>query len=1278
MNHRIPAIIAAIGALVLLATCSEPRSPFALPGSTLSADLTGPAELMAGAGDIAQCDRLGDEATANLLDGIFPSTTVPGTVFALGDNAYSDGTDADYQNCYDPTWGRHKSRTKPVPGNHDYTFPGALGYYNYFGAAAGDPAKGYYSYDVGAWHVIALNNYVPMSVGSAQEQWLLADLAAHPTLCTVAYWHHPLYSSWTDGGTGGIVNNNVKPLFVDLYNAGVDVVLNGHRHWYERFAPQDPDGVLDSARGIREIIAGTGGAGFEFPNNIRPLSEVRNSDTWGVLKLYLYSDSYAWKFVPVAGKTFSDSGSYACHDAPGGVSGAQSLLAAAPAAISTGTQTAAITVTARNGAGQPVSGAAVIISATGSGNTITQPSSLTDANGVATGTLSSTAAGTKTISATANGIPIAQTATVTVTAVPSAGKSQVTAAPLIIAPGTGTSTITVTVKDAGGHPIAGALVALSATGTGNTITQPSAPTNASGVATGTLSSTVAGLKTVSATANGTLLSKTAAVTVAVPSASRSTLAANPTSMMAGLAITTLTVTAKDAGGHLIAGAAVVLAATGSGNTLTQPGLTDSKGIAKGTLSSIVAGAKVVSATVSGVAITQTVTVTVTPSNVSQSLSTVAAAPATIAAGSGTSTITVTVKQANGSPLSNATVVLAATGSGNTLTQPTAKTNSSGVATGTLSSTVAEAKTISATANGMPLNQTPTVTVTTGGVSPSQSTVAAAPGSIIVGTGTSTITVTAKDAAGNPITGATVLVAATGSGNTLTQPAAATDGNGVATGTLSSTVPEAKTITATVDGTAITQSATVTVTPGGPDPARSTVVAAPTTFTAGGSAAITVTVKDADGNPISGVTVVLSATGAGKTLTQPAAPTDANGVATGGLSSITAGTKVVSATAGGTAITQTAAVTVTAGPLSASQSTIAASPPSIAPGTGVSTITVTANDAYGNPISGSSVTLAATGSGNTLTQPSGPTNGSGQTSGTLSSTVSETKVVSATIDGTALSQTANVIVQSATTSVVLVGAGNIAQCDRTNDEATAALVANIPGTVFTAGDNVVVDGSSADFTNCYNPSWGSFKDRTRPAVGDKEYVTTGAAGYAGYFPDAAGPDGSFYYSYDLGDWHIIVLNDNWSFVPTKAGSPQELWLKSDLAAHTNQCTLAIWHQPRFTSNSTTPRSAVLTFWQDLYAAGADVIVNAHYRNYERFAPQTPDGVADAQNGIREFVVGTGGQSGFQVPSVVAPNSEVRNSNTFGVLKLALSAGSYTWEFVPAGTGTFTDSGSGTCH
>ena len=1264
--------IAAVAALALLATC-EPRSALGPRGARPAGAVTsGTAAVLVGAGDIAQCDRLGDEQTATLLDGI------PGTVVAVGDNAYPDGSDVDYQNCYDPSWGRHRARTRPVPGNHDYTTPGASAYFNYFGAAAGDPTTGYYSYDVGDWHVIALNNYVPMAAGSAQERWLLADLAAHPNLCTLAYWHHPLYSSWTDAGTGGVANNDVKPLFVDLYNAGVDVVFNGHRHWYERFAPQNPDGVLDSARGIREIIAGTAGGGFQIPTNIRPLSEVRSADTWGVLKFYLYSDSYAWKFVPVAGKTFSDSGSYACHDAPSGVSGAQSTLSAAPTTISTGSQTSTITVTAKNGVGQPVSGALVVLAATGSGNTITQPASLTDANGVATGTLSATSAGTRTISATANGIPVAQQATVNVTAVPSAGKSLVAAAPIYIAPGTGTSTITVTVKDAGGHVIAGAVVALSASGSGNTIIQPSTPTDANGITTGMLSSTVAQNKTVTATANGIAITKTAVVTVALPSAGKSTLAANPPSMMAGSGTSTITATVKDAGGHAIAGAAVVLSATGSGNTLTQPGLTNASGVAKGTLSSIVPGAKLVSATANDIAITKTVTVNVTPSNVSTSLSTVAAAPPSITAGGGTSTITVTVKDATGKAISGATVVLAATGGGNTLTQPAAKTNTSGVATGALSSTVAETKTVTATANGMPLDQAATVTVTTGGVSPSQSTLAAAPSSVVVGSGTSTITVTAKDAAGNPVSGATVVLAATGSGNALTQPAGPTDANGVATGTLGSTVPEVKTVSATANGTAITQTATVTVTPGGASAARSTVVASPASITAGGASTITVTVKDADGNPISGVTVVLAATGSGKTLTQPSGPTGADGVATGTLSAIAAGTKTVSATADGMAITQTAPVTVTAGPLSASQSTVTPSPVTIAPGTETSTITVRANDAYGNPISGATVVLAASGSGNTLTQPSAPTDGTGVARGTLSSTVAESKTVSATIDGTPITQTATVTVASAVTSVVLAGAGNIAMCDRANDEATAALLDNLPGTVFTVGDNAVVDGSAADFTNCYDPSWGRHKARTRPAVGDKEYLTAGATGYSGYFGAAAGEAASFYYSYDLGDWHIIVLNDQWTFVPTKAGSPQELWLQSDLAANTKQCTLAIWHSPRFTSFNTTPRSAVKTFWDDLYAAGADVIVNAHYRNYERFAPQTADGVADPQNGIREFVVGTGGQTGFQTPTSVAPNSEVRNSTTFGVLKLTLSAGSYTWEFIPAAGGSFTDSGSGTCH
>jgi len=255
-----------------------------------------------GAGDIADCNGNGDEATANLLDNI------PGTVFTIGDNAYPDGAASDFVNCYDPSWGRHKARTFPVPGNHDYIMAGANAYFDYFGAVAGDRDKGYYSYDLGTWHIIALNSNLPVGVGSAQEQWLRADLAAHQVDCTLAYWHHPLFSSSSVHGS----NAGMLPLWQALYDYGADVVLAGHDHTYERFAPQDPLGLADPLRGIREFVVGSGGRshyGFGIP---RPNSEVRNNDTYGVLKLTLHPDSYSWEFIPEEGKTFTDSGSAPC------------------------------------------------------------------------------------------------------------------------------------------------------------------------------------------------------------------------------------------------------------------------------------------------------------------------------------------------------------------------------------------------------------------------------------------------------------------------------------------------------------------------------------------------------------------------------------------------------------------------------------------------------------------------------------------------------------------------------------------------------------------------------------------------------------------------------------------------------------------------------------------------------------------------------------------------------------------------------------------------------
>ncbi len=276
---------------------------FNTAGITVS---TGSTAVLVGAGDIARCSHSRDEETAKLLDNI------PGTVFTLGDNAYPDGTDQDFIDCYDPTWGRHKARTRPSAGNHDYHVEGALSYFDYFGEAAGEAGKGYYSYDIGDWHIIVLNSECKdiggCDIDSPQGQWLQSDLEANPRLCTLAYWHKPLFSS--DSVHGNIPR--MRDFWLILYQNGVDVVLNGHSHVYERFAPQDPFGTADEDYGIRQFIVGTGGAGFYTFGDIQPNSEVRNGSTNGVLKLTLHPTKYDWEFIPVAGQTFTDSGSSPC------------------------------------------------------------------------------------------------------------------------------------------------------------------------------------------------------------------------------------------------------------------------------------------------------------------------------------------------------------------------------------------------------------------------------------------------------------------------------------------------------------------------------------------------------------------------------------------------------------------------------------------------------------------------------------------------------------------------------------------------------------------------------------------------------------------------------------------------------------------------------------------------------------------------------------------------------------------------------------------------------
>lgn len=293
------------GMYTVVATVADKEG--AVGSDTLRVSVLPAEPVLVGAGNIARCSSDNDEATARLLDGI------PGTVITLGDNVYDSASVADFENCYGPTWGRHKARTRPVPGNRDYLTEGAAGYFGYFGAAAGDPDKGYYSYDIGAWHIIALNSRISMRAGSAQERWLRADLAASKTMCTLAYFHDArFYSAGTDG-----VSSAVKPIWDALYEAGAEVVLNSERRFYERFAPQAPDGEADPNWGIRQFIVGTGGWSSGSFGTVQPNSEVREGHTYGVLKLTLHDSSYDWDFVPVAGQTFSDSGSGKCHGPPG-------------------------------------------------------------------------------------------------------------------------------------------------------------------------------------------------------------------------------------------------------------------------------------------------------------------------------------------------------------------------------------------------------------------------------------------------------------------------------------------------------------------------------------------------------------------------------------------------------------------------------------------------------------------------------------------------------------------------------------------------------------------------------------------------------------------------------------------------------------------------------------------------------------------------------------------------------------------------------------------------
>ena len=318
-------VVVAGGVLVALrpwagddATADPPRSTADRSVATSSAPTSSPTPeptpdpapepvTVLAAGDIGRCDETVDEATAALV-----AQHPDAPVLALGDIAYHDGSTQNFAQCFDPSWGQFSARIHPVPGNHEYHQEGAGPYFDYFGAGAGERGKGWYSFDVGAWHVVALNSNcgkVGCEAGSEQERWLRADLAANDARCTLAFWHHPRFSSGLEhGGT-----DSVEELWQALLDDGVELLLSGHEHLYERTAPLDADGQVDDDGGVRQFVAGTGGGNYYGLGARIPGSEAAFVDTPGVLSLTLRPDGYDWEFLPVVPGANSDAGSDDCR-----------------------------------------------------------------------------------------------------------------------------------------------------------------------------------------------------------------------------------------------------------------------------------------------------------------------------------------------------------------------------------------------------------------------------------------------------------------------------------------------------------------------------------------------------------------------------------------------------------------------------------------------------------------------------------------------------------------------------------------------------------------------------------------------------------------------------------------------------------------------------------------------------------------------------------------------------------------------------------------------------
>ena len=584
-----------LGVVVLLrlAGCADPSAPSRAGETGLSFDLaSSESVVLVGAGDIASCaTNQGDEKTAALINTILASDATA-QVFAAGDNVYDRGTAAEFANCYDPSWGEFKDRTRPAAGNHEYETSGATPYFNYFGGAAGKPGEGYYSYDMGQWHIVVLNSNISTGVGSAQDRWLKADLASTGKPCVLAYWHHARFRSSATAPVPAPYAK-VKPFWDALYAAKADVVLVGHQHFYERFAPMTPAGQLDTQNGIRQFVVGTGGKSTgPLPLAIAPHSQVVHGgkQEFGVLKLTLGSGNYRWDFIPVAGKTFTDTGTGSCHPKGGGGGGTGTIAANAgnnqTATVGTNVATAP-SVKVTDAGGNPVADVAVNFAVTQGGGSVTGASQTSNASGIATvaswklGT--TTGSGNNQLTASSAGLTGSP---VTFTASATPGPVNASTSTATVPNGTVGSATSIVVqgKDQHGNnqTTGGATVVVTVSGA-NSAT-PSVTDNGNGTYSASYTPATAGSDQVAITLNGLAISGSPYTSTVAGGGGASSItldAGNNQSATVNTAVATApSVKVTDAGGNPVADVAVSFAITLGGGSLTgAAATTNADGIA---------------------------------------------------------------------------------------------------------------------------------------------------------------------------------------------------------------------------------------------------------------------------------------------------------------------------------------------------------------------------------------------------------------------------------------------------------------------------------------------------------------------------------------------------------------------------------------------------------------------------------------------------------------------------------------------------------------------------